>query len=318
MLIENKKAFLNNQIEKYQYMRRMFDMHKILYEYADFINNSDVLDITIKNGNVYFNFLNNGVQIKMVCIPYDITSVPFTFLDFGSYDIEENKFLSDIVKDNDVVLDIGANLGWYTINWLKRAKNITVFSFEPMPDIYDNLIQNLILNGQQIKNAFNFGLSNVNDELDFFFDTERCGASSMVNLRDTKNTVNVKCTVKRLDDVFPSLGINRLDFIKCDVEGAEKLAFEGGIETIKKYKPIVFSEMLRKWSKKFGYHPNDIINLFRSIDYECYIINNDKIEKFGYVDDDTIQTNYLFFHKEKHVDIITNLSVKNSDNLEND
>lgn len=318
MLKENKAAFLNNQVEKYEYMERMFNVHKILYEYADFINRSNILDITIKNGNVYFNFLSKGVQIKMVCIPNDITSVPHTFLDFGAYDVEETKFLMDIVKDNDVVLDIGANLGWYTLNWLKKAKDIMVFSFEPMTDIYNRLIQNLILNGQQIKNAFNFGLSNVNSKLDFFFDTERCGASSMTNLRGTNKTVNVKGTVKRLDDVFPSFGIDRLDLIKCDVEGAEKLVFEGGIRTITKYKPIIYSEMLRKWSKKFGYHPNDIINLFRSIDYECYVINNDKIEKFGYVDDDTIQTNYLFFHKKKHVDIIKNLSAKKSNNLEND
>jgi predicted rRNA methylase YqxC with S4 and FtsJ domains len=142
--MENKKAFLNNKIEKYDYMGRMFEVHKILYEYGDFINKSNVLDITIKDGNVYFNFLSNGVQIKMVCIPYDITSVQLTFLEFGSYDLEETKFLLDIVKDNNVVLDIGANLGWYTLHWLKKRKDVTVFSFEPMADIYDKLIQNLV------------------------------------------------------------------------------------------------------------------------------------------------------------------------------
>jgi hypothetical protein len=136
-------------------------------------------------------------------------------------------------------------------------------------------------------------------------------ASSMANLREDEDTVMVECEVKKLDDFVSSmLSLKRLDFIKCDVEGAELFVFKGAAETIKKYKPIIFSEMLRKWSKKFGYHPNDIINLFRSIDYECYVINNDKIEKFGYVDDDTIQTNYLFFHKEKHVDIIVNITAK--------
>lgn len=304
MLKENKAAFLNNQIEKYEYMERMFNVHKILYEYADFINRTNVLEISIKNGNVYFNFLSNGVQINMVCIPYDITSVPFTFLDFGSYDMEETKFLFDIVKDNDVVLDIGANLGWYTLNWLKKAKDVAVYSFEPMPDIFNRLIQNLVLNGQQIKNAFNFGLSNVNDEIDFFFDTERCGASSMINLRGTDKTVNVKCTVKRLDDVFPSLGVDRLDFIKCDVEGAEKLVFEGGIGTIKKYKPIIFSEMLRKWSKKFNYHPNDIIKLFAAIEYDCYIIHRNKLQKIECVTDETLETNFLFLNRSKHSEVL--------------
>ena len=300
MLMESKKDFLNNKIKKYDYMERMFDVHKVLYEYAMFINKSNVLDITIRDGDVYFNFLSNGIQIKMVCIPYDITSVPFTFLDFGSYDIEETAVLSDIVKDNYVVLDIGANLGWYTLHWLKKTKDAIVFSFEPMPDTYDKLVRNLILNEQQIKNAFNFGLSNINSEVDFFWDTERCGASSMVNLRDTNKAVKVKCTVKRLDDIFPSLGVNRLDFIKCDVEGAEKLVFEGGFETIKKHTPIIYSEMLRKWSKKFGYHPDDIINLLSDIGYHCYRYINNKMEKIDSVTPQIETTNFFFFHETKH------------------
>lgn len=304
MLIENRKLFLNNQIEKLQYMKHMFESHKILYEYADFINKSGVLDITIKDGDVYFNLLSNGVQIKMVCIPYDVTSVPFTFLDFGSYDKKETKTLLEIVKDNDVVLDIGANVGWYTLNWLKKVMNVTVFSFEPIPAIYNKLVQNLVLNGQQIKNAFNFGLSNKNEEFDFFFDTERCGASSMVDLLENGKTTNVKCTVRRLDDVFPLLGQNRLDFIKCDVEGAEKLVLEGGIETIKKYNPIIYAEILRKWSKKFGYHPDDIINMLADIGYHCYGYVNDKMEKINSVSLELQTTNYFFFHAPKHKKMI--------------
>ncbi|MFA6280888.1 MAG: FkbM family methyltransferase [Candidatus Omnitrophota bacterium] len=297
MLKEIQKAFKGNQFDKYQYMAQMFDAHKILYEYADFIKGTDILDITIKEGEVYFTFRSADAQIKMVCIPYDVTSVPFTFLDFASYEKAETKVLLNTVRDGDVILDIGANSGWYTLNWLKNFKEIKVFSFEPMPEIYDKLIKNLALNGQETKNAFNFGLANVNEEVDFFFDKERCGASSMVDLRDSGNTVKVKHSVKRLDDVFFTLGVDRLDFIKCDVEGAEKLVFDGGFETIKKYKPVIFSELLRKWSKKFGYHPNDVIKMFRNIGYECYVINGEKIEKFGLVDDDTSYTNYLFFYQ---------------------
>jgi len=304
MLKELKQSFMDKQIEKFDYMERMFNIHKILYEYADFINKSHISDITIKDGDVYFNLLSNGVEIKMACIPYDITSVPFNFLDFGSYDADETKFLLDIVKDNYVILDIGANLGWYTLNCLKTKKKVTVFSFEPMPDIYSRLNRNLILNGLQTKNSFNFGLSSVNGEIDFFFDTERCGASSMVNLRDTEKAVKIKCSVKRLDDVFPLLNVGRLDFIKCDVEGAEKLVFDGGMETIRKYRPIIFSELLRKWAKKFNYHPNDVIKLLSAVEYDCYAVNQGKIQKIEKVTEETVETNFLFLNKNKHADIL--------------
>ena len=42
------------------------------------------------------------------------------------------------------------------------------------------------------------------------------------------------------------------------------------LETFKKFKPIIFTEMLRKWAAKFGYHPNDIINYFSNFGYNCF------------------------------------------------
>ena len=307
MLKENKAAFINNQLDKIDYMKRMHDTHKILYEYADYINQSRVLEIAIKNGEVYFTVLCNGLEIKMVSIRHDVVSVPFNFLDFDSHDLEETIFLLDVVKAQDVVLDIGANLGWYTLNWLQKNKKTTVFSFEPIQVIYDTLVTNLALNGQPTKNAFNYGLANANQELNFFFDTERCSASSMVNLRGSNDTIDVKCIVKKLDDIFPALNIGRLDFIKCDVEGAEKFVFDGGLETIKKYKPIIYSEMLRKWSKKFDYHPDDIIKLLAAAGYDCYIMAGNSLEKIDGVTEDTVETNFVFLDKTKnsHNDLLS-------------
>jgi hypothetical protein len=53
--------------------------------------------------------------------------------------------------------------------------------------------------------------------------------------------------------------------IKADVEGAELLVVQGGLQTIAKYRPLIFLELLRKRSKPFGYHPNDVIQLLASI-----------------------------------------------------
>ena len=68
------------------------------------------------------------------------------------------------------------------------------------------------------------------------------------------------------------------------------------------------SEMLRKWSAKFNYHPNDIIQLFEEIGYECYVIaDNGMLKRFGYVNEETIETNYFFLHPEVHNTIIQKL-----------
>ena len=94
--------------------------------------------------------------------------------------------------------------------------------------------------------------------------------------------------------------ISALDFVKCDVEGAEYFVYQGGLETLKKFKPIIFSEMLRKWSAKFDYHPNDIINLLKQIGYLCFVIRGRKLEEFTLMDENTLETNFIFLHKEKH------------------
>jgi hypothetical protein len=82
------------------------------------------------------------------------------------------------------------------------------------------------------------------------------------------------------------------------------LAFKGGKEILKRDCPIVFSEMLRKWTAKFNYHPNDIIEFFTDLNYKCFTIESGKLKAFEHVDENTVETNYFFLHPVKHSDLI--------------
>lgn len=313
MLIEKRNDYLSSSIhsvdEKYRYTNEMFKVHKHLFEYPEFIKNTPVKKIEIDGEQVIFTISHRERDIKISCDRRDANSIPMSCLNFTAYnEAEEMDMILKLLKLGDVVFDIGSNIGWYAINILLEHKGAVVYSFEPIKSSYQYLIKNLKLNNQNFDKAYNIGLSDENKKIKFYFDIECAMASSMSNLRECENTIMEECEIKRLDDFILSIPpIEKLDFIKCDVEGAELLVFKGGIETIKKYKPMIFSEMLRKWSKKFGYHPNDIINLFQSIDYECYVTDKDKIKKMGYVDETTLETNYLFFHKEKHENIVKRL-----------
>jgi hypothetical protein len=94
------------------------------------------------------------------------------------------------------------------------------------------------------------------------------------------------------------VGLNRLDFIKIDVEGAEKLVIDGGINTIKSLKPIIYCELLRKWSAKFGYHPQDVVKLLAEIGYKCFYLDGEnELQRIYEIDDQTSQTNFLFIYQ---------------------
>src|SRR3546814_9315101 len=87
--------------------------------------------------------------------------------------------------------------------------------------------------------------------------------ASLKNVANSEDIVRVVGATLTLDqwatnhDVAP-------DFIKCDVEGAEYLVFQGGKDTLQKYKPVVFAELLRKWAKpRSEEHTSELQSLMR-------------------------------------------------------
>jgi FkbM family methyltransferase len=305
-LSEKADDFRSGRIEKHRYMEEMYEVHKHLFEYPALVKGCAIERIEISGDEVTFVFAGD---LKICCDPRDAYSIPLSFLNLAEFETEENAMIYRLVNPGDVVFDVGANIGWYTINILLRKPGARVYAFEPIDSSFELLKRNLRRNGLDAERCHRIGLSDRSGSAQFYFDIECATASSMANLRDDERTVVVECPIRTMDEFAagpPSL--DRLDFIKCDVEGGELLVFRGGLETIRKHRPIVFSEMLRKWAKKFGYHPNDIIDLFRGIGYRCYVIVGEGIREFGRVDDETLETNYLFFHGEKHAEVVSRLT----------
>lgn len=313
MLIDKRKKFLNTAApttdEKYDYIGAMFKTHKHLFEYPSLIKDTPLKKIEIDKEQIIFTINNNGKDILMCSDPRDANSLPLLCINFSAYDeAKEMSVVMKILKPRDVVFDIGANIGWYAINILLFHKSADVYCFEPIKPLHSYIIKNFKLNGLKTDKIYNIGLSDENKKIKFYFDIECSMASSIANLRESSKTIREECQIRKLDDFVSKLpSFKKLDFIKCDVEGSELFVFKGGIKTIEKYKPVILSEMLRKWSKKFNYHPNDIISLLSNIGYECHVFNGDKIKRIGYVDESTEQTNFLFFHKKKHADTVKKL-----------
>ena len=106
--------------------------------------------------------------------------------------------------------------------------------------------------------------------------------------------------VKKLDDFCQAHGVLP-DVLKCDVEGAELLVFRGGQEVLAAAKPVIFVELLRKWTKKFNYHPRDKTQILAQMGFECYAIGDSgSFDKVAAMDDNVMETNFLFLHLTKH------------------
>jgi hypothetical protein len=109
-----------------------------------------------------------------------------------------------------------------------------------------------------------------------------------------------------MDSFFEKQKLNRIDFIKCDVEGAELFVFKGGIKTIEKYRPIILSEMYLSWTLKFNYQPNDIIKFFENLNYKCVPLKDLGSKNFiTNMLENSEETNFLFIPIEK-IDFVEN------------
>ncbi len=298
-----KFKFRNGDISKCDYINEMHKKHKHLFEYAEFIKNTDIAKIEITDD--FIVMISRYTGVKLFCDKNDKRFVPIEILNFDAYEKTEFEMVLKLIEEKFTVFDIGANIGWYSINISKAIKDVRVFAFEPVQETFEFLKKNIEMNNISNTQIFNFGFSNKERELIFYYDPENSGNASAANLSKSNKVKEKKCFVKRMDDFVIEKGLI-VDFIKCDVEGAELMVFQGGTETIKKHKPIIYTEMLRKWSEKFNYYPNDVINLLSCQGYGCFVAKDDKLVEFTEMNDRTTETNFFFLHKEKHQSYINN------------
>jgi FkbM family methyltransferase len=140
------------------------------------------------------------------------------------------------VKPGDVVLDCGANVGVFTRTALNRGAQLVV-SIEPAPATVECLRRNFqkeIGEGRVI--VVPKGVWDHTDVLELAEGDEgNTTGDSFVLGRNQKHKVSVPLTT--IDILAAELKLPRVDFVKMDIEGAEKQALRGGTETIRKYRP---------------------------------------------------------------------------------
>jgi FkbM family methyltransferase len=296
-LQELKNEFLTGKTDKWSYIDKMYEHHSLLLEYADFLKQTNISAISIQDDGVVMDFRDSGV--RFLTAGQDKRLASLESLNFGHYEKEELDIQLALIDAGSTVFDIGGNYGWYACHVAKQFPTCSIHSFEPIPATHSFLEKNIQLNHLQNVKAVPIGFSDSKGSFDFSYDPALSVNASLKNVSAGANVVSVTCQVETVDEYLKGKDVV-IDFIKCDVEGAELLVYKGALETLKSQKPMVFSEMLRKWTSKFDYHPNDIIALFREIGYEIFVIEGDKLAPFSIVDENTTQTNYIFLHKEKH------------------
>ncbi|MEA5420209.1 FkbM family methyltransferase [Spirulina sp. CCNP1310] len=197
---------------------------------------------------------------------------------------EKLLFLS-LIQRGDVVIDIGANRGYYTVLFSHIVGNSgKVYAFEPIPSTFEYLTQTLA-HEQIFSNVipYNCALGDQLGEAVLYLPDHDDGQASMRPDHQTGSWKTVQqiqsyiCTLQTLDHYCQNWP--RLDFIKCDVEGAELLVLKGGSAIIQKHHPMVYVELFFDWTKAFDYHPLDLLAQLMDWGYQQFYICNGQFIK---------------------------------------
>lgn len=157
--------------------------------------------------------LRNGIKYEVKdASDIHILKEIWTFNHYG-------KFLNNIT-DGAIVVDVGAHIGIFSVMAAKQAKNVKVFSFEPLPKNFQSLKKNVKLNNlEDSVNCFQMAVACKAGER-ILNVIERTG-SSITNDFGGRFSEAIKVPAVSLETVFGSNFIQRCHFLKIDCEGAE-------------------------------------------------------------------------------------------------
>jgi FkbM family methyltransferase len=144
----------------------------------------------------------------------------------GTYEPHETELVAAFLKPGMTVVDIGANVGYYTaLASSKVGSEGRIFAIEPDPGAFAQL-QTLIANNHLSARAFNAGLGEKNgEELLYRSPDSRNNTPTMIKHGGLSS--NVKVTTRKLDDCLVEWQVAHVDLLKIDVEGWEPRIFEG-------------------------------------------------------------------------------------------
>ena len=205
-----------------------------------------------------------------------------------SFDPEETKKLMkaltyysnklNIGNEDIYILDIGANIGWYTFLFGKYGYKI--ISFEPSKLNNYILKKSYCLNKEVNVTLINKGLYNEEKICDIYNAVNNEG-NGIVICKDNETITKYffqhktgEISLTKLNNYLPFLLTKKVALIKIDAEGSEGKAFEGGIELITKYHvPFIYLEFTPTYLKLQGTDPNEFIKLFADNGYKFSTLN---------------------------------------------
>jgi FkbM family methyltransferase len=207
----------------------------------------------------------------LVCLVNTKDLIGWKIFFFGEYEVGTNRILAKYIKENDVVIEAGANIGSETLLISRLLKTGHIHCFEPNPYTFERLKINITINELKNVNAYDCALGEADGEINFhIYPKGFCNAGMSSKYMQTPNTLKINVVQKTLDTFIKENKITKVDFIKMDIQGAEMDMIKGSAETIAAFKPTIFTEACEPYN-----NTQKLFEILKSYNYNIYFIEND-------------------------------------------
>lgn len=232
--------------------------------------------IASTNGLLLIEVQNNKMYINVE----DVGMSP-TLLRLGVYEEYETEIFKNLIKNDTTFIDVGANVGYYTLiatNLIKKGK---IYSFEPEKFNYELLNKNILLNNSKNVKTFQKAVSNEEGIIRIYIDEKNVGGHSLAKNNILEDNIISKDVgffdVKTitLDSFFNNLDGSITDniIIKMDTQGAEGLVIDGAKNLLLKNNVKILMEFWPKGLRNMGTDPLELLNKLDGYGFEIRLLD---------------------------------------------
>ena len=200
------------------------------------------------------------------------------------FERKETEWLKAQVETDWVFFDVGANFGYYSMLVSAASEGrARVYAFEPLASNCALIERNKSLNDFGRLRVFKTALSDEEGEVGFFVPPASCsGVGHIIEGGDAAHEGRIETVpATTLDSFAARHGVEKLDFLKVDVEGAETRVLRGGRETLKRFRPLIMIEFFPEGLKGLNTSADELLALIHELGYDTFTITGSGLEPFS-------------------------------------
>jgi FkbM family methyltransferase len=277
-----QRHFGNGSLSMVELRKLMLSVFTKLTEFLYLKRSANELEksplVKIIYRSLYQRFKPSGIVmvdvqgIRMYVDSQD-TEVATSLIRWGLYAKSETVLFNELIKRRMVVIDIGANIGYFTLLAARLVgEEGKVFAFEPEPYNYSLLCKNVRANGCNNVIAIQKAVFTKSGKMRLFLEKRNLGGHSLSKASILNKAGSITVEVTSLDEFFQNRGF-KIDVVKMDAEGSEMGILQGMTNLINENDNLkIITEFSPALLRGSGFSPMDFLNKLTECGFTLYEI----------------------------------------------